>query len=434
MEAVLFRSSRWFLPLAAGVLVALAAPMLVEWVQIAGLRIPQQDLGRDYLVGIVWALALTGVLLLVPLRSPDKPALLALWLVKCAVTLGFMLFYEQRYGIDAYGYFAVARESSFDWSTARLGQGTQIIGGLSWVHARIIPDSFHSLKVSFALVGLVAVYLFYRAAVRFRGREDVRLLYLLALFPSVMFWSSIYGKDPVVLFGIALYAYGVVGWHRTRRWGFVAAIAAGVLVAMAIRLWMGPVLILPLVLFALRGLRGFVPRAAFAGAALGGLGLALAAFARKFGIASAEDVLATTNLVSQAWAEGGSGQQISGGFSSFGAMAAFVPRGAFTALFRPLPGEIMNPFGLLAGLENLLLLGLAAVAAVRFRLSVLRDPIVAWALAVVATWSVLYAFISYQNLGAAVRFKLQVLPILLLLLLYLAFDRRTASDTAPRTT
>ena len=35
-------------------------------------------------------------------------------------------------------------------------------------------------------------------------------------------------------------------------------------------------------------------------------------------------------------------------------------------------------------------------------------------------WSAVYGFISAQNLGAAARFKLQVLPVLLVILLFIS--------------
>jgi len=64
------------------------------------------------------------------------------------------------------------------------------------------------------MVGFIAMYIFYRTAVIFLHHEDKRLFYTLALFPSIVFFSSILGKDPIVLLGIALYVYGVVGIYQ----------------------------------------------------------------------------------------------------------------------------------------------------------------------------------------------------------------------------
>ena len=79
----------------------------------------------------------------------------------------------------------------------------------------------------------------------------------------------------------------------------------------------------------------------------------------------------------------------------------------------------MNPFGMLAGLEDLVLLGLLMRALRRFRREYLQRPVIVWAILFVVIWSALYGVISSHNLGAAVRFRLQILPVFLLLLIYL---------------
>lgn len=414
-------------PLAAGgLLLGLSAPALIRFLEFAGRMIPQEDMGHDWAVGVAWGLFLGALLLLAPVRAQDRSALAVLWVAKCAITLGFMLVYEARYALDAFVYYRAAVQPVYPWHEFRWA-GTEIVEAGAWLHNRVVPDSYHAIKVSCAMIGLAAIYLFYRAAVRFRGVEDVRILYFLGLFPSIIFWSSILGKDPISLFGIAAYVYGVVSLQRTRRLRYGVVAAAGVVVAMMVRLWLGPILLLPLVVLGFRGVRGFFPRVAFTVVAVGGLGLATLVMAERFALESTRDVIAATSTFSQAWAEGGSAQQVTADLTSASGMAAFAPRGAFTALFRPLPGEVMNPFGLLAGLENLFLLGLLGLAVVRFRRASLRDPLVPWAIVLTLTWAIVYGFVSYQNLGAAVRFKLQILPLLLLLLWHLAWGVRGAA-------
>ncbi|OLD95659.1 MAG: hypothetical protein AUI36_46090 [Cyanobacteria bacterium 13_1_40CM_2_61_4] len=140
-------------------------------------------------------------------------------------------------------------------------------------------------------------------------------------------------------------------------------------------------------------------------------------------IASMQEVMDTADALARALAMGGSGQEPPRPLTSVGSVVTFLPLGLFTALFRPLPGEVPNPFGVMAGVENVALLLFAAFAALRARLRDFRDPVVLWAVAVLGAWGSLYAFLSYSNLGSAARFKLQILPVLLLLLLYLARGR-----------
>jgi membrane associated rhomboid family serine protease len=104
-------------------------------------------------------------------------------------------------------------------------------------------------------------------------------------------------------------------------------------------------------------------------------------------------------------------------------MVKFAPLGAFTALFRPLPGEVLNPFGLLAGLESLVLLALLLRASRRAKWKEFKQPLILWASTLILIWAVVYGFASIQNLGTAVRWKLQVLPLLVGLLCYLGRRR-----------
>ena len=107
-------------------------------------------------------------------------------------------------------------------------------------------------------------------------------------------------------------------------------------------------------------------------------------------------------------------------------IARYAPVGMFSALFRPLPGDVMNTFGVLASVEGLILLGLFARAVKRSRLRDFKDPLVSWAVAVVFLWALIYAFVSSQNFGTAVRYRAQILPIFLGLLLYLGRNRHLA--------
>lgn len=433
-EGALVRARRlrdlaWALLLAVGV--GIFVPTFVALVRSAGHRIPQPEIEADYFAGLVWAALLGAGILVWPAPTRDKPPLLVLWAAKCFVTLGFMLFYEWNYPLDSYYYFESSLAPAPPVGGMGWGNGTENMIGLAWVHSSLLPDSFHAMKVSFAMVGLVSVYLLYRAAVKFWGREDRRLLYALGLFPSVLFWSSILGKDPVQLLGIALYVYGVVGVRRSRHWWlYLAPLAAGVALSAFIRLWSAPILVLPLLVFVFRGIRGVVPRAAFLLLTAWALNVAVGRFSQMFGLLTLQDVYSTVDSLSQGW-EGGSGQVRMIQISGLGDMLRFAPQGAFTALFRPLPGEVMNPFGLIAGVENLFLLLLAGFACARTRARHLAEPLVVWALVLVVTWATIYGFVSYYNLGAAVRFKLQILPILVLLLLFLARGDSVARVPVP---
>jgi hypothetical protein len=112
-------------------------------------------------------------------------------------------------------------------------------------------------------------------------------------------------------------------------------------------------------------------------------------------------------------------------------LVARTPQGLFDTYFRPLPGDVENTFGLLAGFENLFLLGLTLWAVTRFRLVYLKNVVFFWSVLVLLTWGLAYSLVTYRDLGTAVRFKLQILPVLLGVIGFLIRRRRTYSVRMP---
>lgn len=397
-----------------------------------GQNIPQYNVITDYATGLLWCIALGLSIFVWPVPSKHKLPLLNLWLVKSLVALGFMLLVEGYYSsLDGYSYFDIPRQANFSWTGFKVTNGTENIINLVWLYYRLMPESYHALKVSCAMIGFVAIYVFYRAAVIFLKREEILVLYLLALFPSILFWTSIIGKEPIALLGMSLYSYGVIGWYRFQQWRYLLWLALGVAIATFMRLWLGPIQLIPVaVILILRGGQGILKRTGLTIVIAIALLLAIRRIQTYFGIATPQDLLITLNTLSRLWSYGGSGQQLNVDFTQVDQLLVFIPLGMFTALFRPLPGEILNPFGLLAGLENLLLLFLMGLAIIKTRRKDFKDPVILWATLLVLTWTVLYSFVSYQNLGSAVRFKLQILPTFVGLLLYLG-RRRIAPKYSP---
>ena len=89
------------------------------------------------------------------------------------------------------------------------------------------------------------------------------------------------------------------------------------------------------------------------------------------------------------------------------------PESVFIAYFRPLPGDVSNLFGWLAGFENLILLLVCIWAVCCFRVRYLSNDLFLWAVALLLSWGLAYSVVAYKDLGTAVRFKPQILPILL---------------------
>lgn len=391
-----------------------------------GWQIAQSDLTGDYLMGVLWAIVLGFSIYIWPVGSTDKKNLVTAWVARCVVTLVMMLLYENFNGIDSFWYFEEStRYLPGTWSAFKLGNGTTNVMVLARYHAQIFPDSFHLMKVSFSMVGFVATYLLYRASVFLLQRENPRVFFVLAFFPSMIFWSSTLGKDPVTLLGIAVYVYGVAAWYRTVEARYLAVMMIGVWMALSMRTWLGPILLVPLAVFLQARMRNPLAKLLLIGVVAGAFLYSGRKFQEEFRIESSSEMISTLEgrVNSLSW-RGNTSLVSERSFSSVSELIMFMPLGAFTALFRPLPGELMSVFGVLAGLENLVLIVLLYQAVRRTRLAELKDPRVLWALTLILCWSSIYGFVSYQNLGAASRFRLQILPVLLCTLLYLRRDRR----------
>jgi hypothetical protein len=389
-----------------------------------------QDAFLDYMVGFVWAMAILASIAIWPVPRRHRAVLMILWTARIGVTLGAMLFYEGYYGLDSAYYYAEGLRQTDPWEMFEFGQGTDNIIALVALHNQIFPASFHGTKVTCSLLGLVAVYLTYRAACLYQGKDNLPLLYLLGLFPSIVFWGSILGKDPITLFGIAIFIASVVGF-TTKGGGlhFIVWGALGIVIAASMRMWLAVIFLAPLIVVLLFGRIKPFGRILLLGLTLVAGTFVIGQLMERFAIETTEDLLITADVFSQVVGGGGSALEIEGGFRDWEGVAAFLPWAAFTILFRPIPGEVMNPFGLLAGAENAVLLWLLYRVVISRNLGRLAEPLVAWAVLTIVFWATVYAIFAYQNLGMAFRFKLQVMPLLVLLLLYLGSrpERRNKS-------
>jgi hypothetical protein len=387
-----------------------------------GHNLPQAEVANDYFLGLFWASAIAVSILIWPVPARHRAPLIGTWIVKCAVMLGFMLILESRYDIiDSWGYFEASAQKAPLFDGLSLGDGSANIICLVRLHNYIFPYSYHGMKVTFGLFGFLGCYLFYRALVMYLGCEDQRMFYLLLLWPSILFWSSILGKDPIVYFGLGLYALGILGWLRTKRARYIMYASFGVAIAMMIRVWMGPILVGALLVFVVLTVRSLIPKvllcALLAASFLAGAQQVIDHFAGRGERGGAFENI--NQLTASEYARaGGSSQVVSVDLTSPTQVIRFLPLGVFTALFRPMPGEVRNLFGTLAGLEDTALLVFMFLAVTRTSWKRLREPVMLWLAVLIVGWAVVYAPISSLNLGMGHRYRLQVMPFMLCWFLY----------------
>ena len=407
-----------FAAVAIALIVAFATPWVIQLGAAQSFQTRPDFHLADYAKGWIWAAVLSASILVWPIRPSMKLPILWAWLFRVSVALVGSIFYFNHYGsLDAYGYFA-ARNTTLVLSDIGVFSGTQVIIGFVALLRRIVPDSFHAMNLTFAMIGMAGVYLFWRASEAFLGYSSLAIFYLLMMEPSLTFWTAGLGKDAVMVFAAGLYTYGVVAWWRTRIGSYLLLALTGVTMATVIRPWMGVILLGPAIILIYGLQRHLFSRLITTAVVVATVIEALPFLLSAFYLEAARDITEQVATLSSRFNAGGSAGLLVV-LPGPGDIIRYAPFGIFTALFRPLPGEIMNPFGLMAGIENLFLLGLLARVLHRIRWTDFKDPLIGWAIGIVLCWGFTYAFISSQNFGSGVRYRTEIFPIFLGLLLYL---------------
>lgn len=405
----------------------------------------QRDMGLDYAVGLFWwSLFAVGLWLL---GGSDRQHLLIAWVAKFFVVLVLMLFYEYkyRYNLDAYSYFNTVLTGRYfmyegvDWRNeswvpsftktievqttleAQLvtSPGTENMLKLLMAIAQVTGPYYHAIKVVFSFFGFLGVLFIYRAMVVILGRPFHPVFYVLMLYPSILFWSSILGKDPLFLFFLGLYAYGATLWLVRENPAGLALIGSALSFIYMLRTWM---------------------------AVVAGAPLALAMLVRQFGAGAV--IIVSLVVVPMLWLTTGLGERFqmleanalieelatraegqtaggSGAGLSFAEAQALLqtPGGivivVFSGLFRPLPFDASNALVAVAAVENSVLLLMALKALWCVEWAAIRSPVFLWLTTYSLTWAGAYGLVVLANFGAGMRYKLQVLPFLVLLLLFL---------------
>ncbi len=396
-------------------------------------------LALDYAMGVLWWVFFA--LCIFVFARESRHMLLLAWSAKFFVVLVFMLLYEQKYGLDAFNYFYHAYNTTLteeDWDSLQKSvlptflpgvtdTGTISRGEVGNINFKVVTvwlalmtgSCYHAMKVICAFLGLMGVWFFYRGAVVILGHPAPRVFYLLAFFPSILFWSSILGKDPLQFLFIGVYAYGGALWlERGGMWPlFISALALGA--NYFLRPWASLMALLAFAAAVLLGKRRGIVQA---------LLVSVLCVAALFLVRNRIDDIrsglvmdwlqyTSTGFLDETVRTGGSGADISE-LQSMG--TAGLPMIIVSGLFRPLPFDARNPFVAMAAVENTIVLILTIVALKRFRFVYLQDPLVLWALFYVLAWSLLYGLIVVANFGSGARFKIQMWPFFLLLVGMLA--------------
>jgi hypothetical protein len=300
--------------------------------------------------------------------------------------------------------------------------GTNFIKLLTGIIYTFTPRARISGFMCFAFLGFVGMLFYWRAfRIAVPDGKTRRYAYLVLLLPSLVYWPSAIGKDAWMALTLGISAYGAarLSIGRTTSGMGVALIGiAGVCIVrphVGIAVFVG----LGLALLAMSTRRERLRRPIgpiIAALLLVVAGLIVVQEAKRFfgfGSLTSTELTTQLNTTAQRTNQGGSS------FSpiSVGSNPLRFPLAFATIFYRPLPIEVHNTQGVIAGGESSLifvitLLSWPSVASIRRRWR--THPYVAYCIGFIIVFVV--EFSVFSNFGILARERCQALPLLLALL------------------
>lgn len=370
-------------------------------------NIPLPWHGRDYLTAWCFSVVLGGIIFILPVRY--KRLLLLYWFVRVLVCLVLMLFYESFYGmLDAYNYIFWDTSSLID--TEGVAQGTFFTGVIAASLMKLTGDSYHSVKLFFSFFGMWGIYFLCRMSELYFGKRDLCFFALCALYPSTIFWTSILGKDPIQVLAIGMFFLGMMKIiKRGTSLKSYILVVAGAMLAFIVRPWYLAfmLLVIPVGLWKRTGiLTKLVVMASIP---------MIVVYSGYFGGSSS--FTEQMSSYHENFAESGGGSTLAAkDISSPSKFVMTLPYLIFTTIYRPLPFDVNNAFSLLACIENMFLLVMTFMALKKIRWSHFKSASFLTLMTYITVWSVAYAGPGSANLGTAVRYKISMLPVLLIVM------------------
>jgi hypothetical protein len=370
--------------------------------------LPYQELA----IGLLLFVGLTVFFVLIK----DKDYL-RLWIIKAFVTLVVMIGYEYVYGLDAYRYYADAvyyKEDHHVWGSS----GTDDIKIINHYFTYLVGNSYFSLKLFNSFLGFIGLIYLYKSFLYIMQRSGYHVdnktyINSFFLFPSVIFWSSILGKDPLNLFFVGLFTYSFLQLMDRVKITYILIMAFSIIGVYYIRSWWAVIMVASMVLYNVKlnspkQVLGLIITSPF-------IIIGLGAFLSKQGITSFQGIFERMADTSENLAYGGSSVGVAAitGISDY--LLWFIPN-LFTSLYRPMPFDVRNAFTLLAAIENVVLLYFSFKYIFLEWKNIVSNRYLKFLVLFIFSWSLFYVIISPTNLGTAARFKLQVLPAMLIII------------------
>ena len=368
----------------------------------------------DYLIGLAIAFLITSLVYVVHYRIPYGSHFLLTWIMSLGMVLLVMLPYEKYYTIlDAYTYYEKAYFGSEFWENRySLVSATANVVRLT-TFLRLLFPSYRALVVVFAFLGALGRFLFFLSMQRL---SPSRANILLLIWPSLVFWTSILGKDPLTILGSSLLFWGITKYIHTqiisRR--LLCAMIGGSLILLLFRFYLaaiiGVTLILGVFVLQLRKLLSYISVIIL---------LSVWSLVVYWGprVLMVQVFLGDLLQYSRSFAYGGTGQYVP--WNTILEYLLWLPWVMFSVWFRPLPFESPSLFGFIISIENSILFLFSGFILLVWLYHGRLKRFEVFLILLLSIWSSIMGLAIYQNLGTASRIRSsQALPFLLALIAF----------------
>ena len=292
-------------------------------------------------------------------------------------------------------------------------------------------DSFIAITLWSALFAFIGTWLIYKSFLYFYPAFYKELGLFILFFPSAIYWSSAFGKEPICLGALGILLYSVtMGIFRRKKvffsvLGIIASGTAVYIVKAYIIVAFAPALIFWIFLQYNNRIKSAIVRRftflfliAFAvvGGAFAFQKLTQSEETKRYATDAVIESIATTQKNMKADTHSGSKFTLGTFDPTPAGLIKMFPAGVNATLFRPYVWEVRNPVMLLSAFESAFLLVITLILLYRFKFNIFKifyiiiaNPLVTFSL----VFTLIFAGaigISVFNFGALVRYKVPCLP------------------------
>lgn len=320
-----------------------------------------------------------------------------------------------------------------EWWQISLHAGTDVVNFVTALIYLLFGSTAVGMIFLSGLLGYIGSLCFVGAATTLMQGKRLRgYAIFVMMLPSILFWSTLFGKECWVFAGLGMSALGIAQWFRYHTWRGLLKALIGLALVVVFRPYVALAAALSLALTTLVSRERKAPLSVAKTATILLLMAPLIFFMwQSVSYMTGITEVSGESIVGRISAQGvntrtGGGSDVA--TTEVHGTRAFVyqlPEGTIRLLFRPFPWEAKSPLMLLAALDNLILIGILVVKRhnVMDTLLHLRTRPFAF-FCVVLSIALAMIFSTIPNLGLLMREKTQVTPFLYIL----AFsgDRKTA--------